>query len=58
MGDNGKNDKSINEILLRKTILQLAENIHNGAITIVKQDSIVIQINVNEKINLGTKNFA
>ncbi len=37
---------------LKNIIFETIGNMQNGSITIVKQDNMVIQINVNEKISL------
>lgn len=46
------NRKSNNkkEIHLESIILKLVEGIQNGTLTVIKQDSVVIQINKSEKI--------
>ncbi len=46
-----ENNKKGDYLLVCK-IIEMAGNIQNGAISIIKQDSIVIQINTYEKILL------
>lgn len=54
------NRKSSNkkDIQLESIILRLAEGIQNGTLTVIKQDSVVIQINTSEKIILNDKYLA
>lgn len=47
-----KKSSNKNDVKLESIILKLAEGIENGSLTIIKQDSIVIQINTCEKIIL------
>lgn len=46
------------DIQLESIILRLAEGIQNGTLTVIKQDSVVIQINTSEKIILNDKYLA
>lgn len=43
---------------IESIILRLAGEIQNGALTIIKQDSIVIQINTSEKFILNEEYLA
>lgn len=54
------NRKSNNkkDIQLESIILKLAEGIQNGTLTVIKQDSVVIQINTFEKIILNGEYLA
>ncbi len=54
------NRKSNNkkDIQLETIILKLAEGIQNGTLTVIKQDSVVIQINTSEKIILNGEYLA
>lgn len=54
------NKKSNNkkDIHLESIILKLAEGIQNGTLTVIKQDSVVIQINTSEKIILNDEYLA
>ena len=45
---NNKINKK-NDIRLDEVILKMTQGIENGSLTIIKQDSIVIQINIHEK---------
>lgn len=47
-----------NDIQLESIILKLAEGIQNGTLTVIKQDSVVIQINTSEKIILNDEYLA
>jgi hypothetical protein len=46
------------DIHLESIILKLAEGIQNGTLTVIKQDSVVIQINKSEKIILNDEYLA
>lgn len=53
-----RKSKNKNDIHLESIILKLAEGIKNGTLTVIKQDSVVIQINKSEKIILNDEYLA
>jgi hypothetical protein len=53
-----KKSNNKNDIQLESIILKLAEGIQNGTLTVIKQDSVVIQINTSEKIILDNEYLA
>ena len=53
-----RKSNSKNDIQLESIILKLAEGIQNGTLTVIKQDSVVIQINTSEKIMLNGEYLA
>lgn len=48
--------KKLQERQLADKITELATNIQNGSVSIIKQDSVVIQINTKQKILIGPYN--
>ena len=48
-------DTAATKAVMKNIILNALCNIQNGCITVVKQDNIVIQVNVNESIILDKK---
>ncbi len=48
-------DTTAAKTAMKNIVLHALCNIQNGSITVVKQDNIVIQVNVNETINLNKK---
>lgn len=37
--------------IFEQTILQALNNVKNGSITVVKQDNVIIQVNISEHLN-------
>ena len=58
MANFHKKPNNKNDIQLESTILKLAEGIQNGTLTIIKQDSVVIQINTSEKFVMDEEYLA
>ncbi len=58
MANFHKKSNNKNDIQLESTILKLAEGIQNGTLTIIKQDSVVIQINTSEKFVMDEEYLA
>lgn len=52
---NSKKSDSLSRVVISNIVLNEACKIQNGSIKIIKQDNIVIQINVNEKIILDNQ---
>ena len=53
MNNSKKQNSSVLETALKLMISDIASNIKNGSVTVIKQDDLVIQINVNEKIYIA-----
>ncbi|MDP4183273.1 MAG: DUF2292 domain-containing protein [Bacillota bacterium] len=58
MTNFNKKSNNKNDIKLESIILKLAEEIQNGTMTIIKQDSVVIQINTFEKFVMDEEYLA
>ncbi|HOJ79022.1 MAG TPA: DUF2292 domain-containing protein [Bacillota bacterium] len=43
--------KQLNGNVFEQTILQALNNVKNGSITVVKQDNVVIQVNISEQLD-------